>query len=213
MEQPSEASIKAALGCELAAPTLLSAILRWAEAKKKMHEPCPICDLDDSGQDCRCSEYNVKLNEAEAALQVVAAGWEQFGYEPGTKLPDGAQMIDGEWYIPKWGCDSLEASLEASLAILQNVKVLADALRVGSSGWLDGSTAPKDGSYIVAVGRVIYSDDFTTCVDSFVAKITWRAEPNEGWHYDNNMSVANMLGDEVRVDYWLPMPANGGHQR
>jgi len=138
-------------------------------------------------------------------LQVLNAGWVKCD----DLVPDGAQMLDGEWYAPKWGCDSLEASL----AILQNVKVLADALRVGSSGWLDGSTAPKDGSYIVAVGRVIYSDDFTTCVDSFVAKITWRAEPNEGWHYDNNMSVANMLGDEVRVDYWLPMPANGGHQR
>jgi hypothetical protein len=53
-------------------------------------------------------------------LQVVAAGWEKFGYEPNTKLPDGAQMIDGEWYIPKWGCDSLEASLNALQASLQN---------------------------------------------------------------------------------------------
>ena len=56
-------------------------------------------------------------------LQVVSAGWEKFGYEPpNTKLPDGAQMIDGEWYIPKWGCDSLEASLDALQAILQNEK-------------------------------------------------------------------------------------------
>jgi hypothetical protein len=61
-------------------------------------------------------------------LQVVSAGWEKFGYEPNTKLPDGAQMIDGEWYIPKWGCDSLEASLDALQAILQHEK--ADARRV-----------------------------------------------------------------------------------
>ena len=51
-------------------------------------------------------------------LQVVSAGWEKFGYKPNTKLPDGAQMIDGEWYIPKWGCDSLEASIDALYAIL-----------------------------------------------------------------------------------------------
>ena len=55
-------------------------------------------------------------------LQVLSAGWEKFGDEPNTKLPDGAQMIDGEWYIPKWGCDSLEASLDALQAILQNEK-------------------------------------------------------------------------------------------
>ena len=56
-------------------------------------------------------------------LQVVSAGWEKFGYEPNTKLPDGAQMIDGEWYTPKWGCDSLEASLDALQAILQNAEI------------------------------------------------------------------------------------------
>jgi hypothetical protein len=60
-------------GAALSSSALLSAILRWAEAKRKMHGPCPVCDLDESGQDCRCSEYNVKLNEAEAALLKIAA--------------------------------------------------------------------------------------------------------------------------------------------
>ena len=36
------------------------------------------------------------------------------------KTRDSRLVIDGEWYIPKWGCDSLEASLDALLSILQS---------------------------------------------------------------------------------------------
>jgi hypothetical protein len=71
---------------------------------------------------------NPKAPLDSVVLQVVSAGWEKFGDEPNTKLPDGAQMIDGEWYIPKWGCDSLEATLDALQAILQNDKLTGSAL-------------------------------------------------------------------------------------
>jgi len=81
---------------------------------------------------------------------------------------------------------------------------------LSSSAWLDGSTAPKDGTEIVAIGPVIYQDEFSTAVDSFVAAIRWVDVPGkyEGWHDRNGLAVARMLDDEVRVDYWLPMPSN-----
>jgi hypothetical protein len=47
------------------------------------------------------------------------------------KTHDSRLVIDGEWYIPKWGCDSLEASLDALQAILQNDKL--------TYGWAKGN--------------------------------------------------------------------------
>ena len=75
--------------------------------------------------------------------------------------------------------------------------------------WLDGSTAPKDGTEIVAVGRVIWSDECTTTVDSFVEAIHWLNDPtgHEGWHDRNGISLDRMMDDDVRVDYWMPMPS------
>ncbi len=77
--------------------------------------------------------------------------------------------------------------------------------------WLDGITAPKDGAVIVAVGRVISSDEISTWVDSFVADLTWHKDESgyEGWHYGrDNMTVARSLDDKVIVDYWIAMPSN-----
>ena len=34
------------------------------------------------------------------------------GYELGDGNLDGAQMINGEWWIPKWGCDSLDHMID-----------------------------------------------------------------------------------------------------
>lgn len=35
------------------------------------------------------------------------------GYEPGDGSMDGAQIVNGEWWHPVMGCDSLETTLEA----------------------------------------------------------------------------------------------------
>jgi len=74
------------------------------------------------------------------------------------------------------------------------------------------STLPplKDGTTIVAVGRVIITEDICTSVDSFVAAIYWEKDSSgyEGWHFrDTGMVVACSLDDEVKIDYWNPYPA------
>ena len=83
---------------------------------------------------------------------------------------------------------------------------------LSSSAWLDGSTAPKDGTEIVAIGRVIYDDDCTTTAERFVAAVRWMEVPwrSVGWHITNALTVAQTLDDEVIVDYWQPMPSNRG---
>jgi len=45
-------------------------------------------------------------------LQALEAGWFRFEYKPGEQLPAAAQMINGEWWCPRFGCDSLEHTLD-----------------------------------------------------------------------------------------------------
>jgi hypothetical protein len=68
---------------------------------------------------------------------------------------------------------------------------------------------PKDGTVIVAVGRVIWSDEFSTSVDQFAAAIRWEKGSSnfEGWHYNRDgLTVAREMGDEVKVDWWANFP-------
>ncbi|MBF0098700.1 MAG: hypothetical protein HQM05_15350 [Magnetococcales bacterium] len=55
-------------------------------------------------------------------LQVIEAGWFRFQYKPGEQIPAAAQMINGEWWCPRFGCDSLEASVDAMEAMMQNIQ-------------------------------------------------------------------------------------------
>lgn len=68
------------------------------------------------------------------------------GYEPGNGSMDGAQIVNGEWWQPVYGCDSLETTLEA----IQNRLAFAidvwygDSLRTAQAGkqeeaWLSPS--------------------------------------------------------------------------
>lgn len=62
---------------------------------------------------------------------------------------------------------------------------------VRCSAWLDGNP-PKDGTPIVAIGRVIWRDEYSTLVDSFVAHIRWEKDQSgyEGWHFDRDGMTA-----------------------
>lgn len=70
------------------------------------------------------------------------------------------------------------------------------------------TTAAKDGSRIVAIGRTIYSDGALTTVDPFCAVIAWQKTESgfEGWMLDSGLSLVRSLDEEVYVDFWLEYP-------
>ena len=65
---------------------------------------------------------------------------------------------------------------------------------------------PKDGTPIVASGRIIWSDSFSTSVDAFTSTIRWYTDSSgyTGWHYVRCGCVVGQHGDEVIVDFWIP---------
>lgn len=70
---------------------------------------------------------------------------------------------------------------------------------------------PQDGKPIVAIGQLMYSDEFSTTAEPFCVALTWGStqfqDIKTGWHYwHNGMSLASTLEDEVIIHYWLPMP-------
>lgn len=68
---------------------------------------------------------------------------------------------------------------------------------------------PKDGTPIVAIGRVISRDEFSTWAEPFLAGVVWFKDGSgfEGWHYrSDGMTVARTLDDEVKVDWWARFP-------
>lgn len=67
---------------------------------------------------------------------------------------------------------------------------------------------PKD-KPIVAVGRIIYTEDACTTVEPFVLAIEWRKTESgyEGWlHFRGGLTVARCPDDEVKIDYWNEYP-------
>lgn len=67
---------------------------------------------------------------------------------------------------------------------------------------------PKDGTTIVAIGKVMFSDEWSTSAEPFLAEVSW-CQPEGGhlgWHYSNGMAVATTLEDEVIIHYWMPYP-------
>ena len=59
-------------------------------------------------------------------LQALDAGWFLFEYKNGDKLPAAAQMINGEWWCPRWGCDSMQVSMASIVSMLQNKVTLLE---------------------------------------------------------------------------------------
>lgn len=75
----------------------------------------------------------------------------------------------------------------------------------------DHIAPPKDGTPIVAVGRIIYTDEWSTTVEPFCAAIHWVGKPSgfAGWCQwigEFHLAVAESLQDKVVIDHWLPFP-------
>lgn len=88
------------------------------------------------------SEEQIKALVKVVVDAVTPAG----GYEPGDGSMDGAQIVNGEWWHPVMGCDSLEISIDAIKERLQYAILLlhARSLRPAQAGkqeeaWLSPS--------------------------------------------------------------------------
>ena len=72
------------------------------------------------------------------------------------------------------------------------------------------TSPPKDGTRIVAVGSVIWSDEFSTTVEPFATNVYWTKTEcgYEGWRFSpSDQAVARTFYDEVKIDSWLEYPA------
>ena len=68
---------------------------------------------------------------------------------------------------------------------------------------------PKDGTSIVAIGRLIYEEEgCMTTVEPFCAVIHWSAAVGQyiGWHYRDGLAVPRTPDDEVMLDAWIEYP-------
>jgi hypothetical protein len=84
-------------------------------------------------------------------------------------------------------------------------------LEINRRTWADGSylKPPQDGTPIVVIGRVLSEDDFGCCSDPFHGFVRWEKDSSgyEGWHFiGSGMVVASCLDDEVKIDWWNPLP-------
>jgi len=76
------------------------------------------------------------------------------------------------------------------------------------AGWKT-TEPPKDGSTIVAIGRVIITEDICTSVDAFLGEISWLKDKSgyTGWHFrETGMTIARALDDKVMIDLWIETP-------
>lgn len=84
----------------------------------------------------------------------------------------------------------------------------------GKGGEMNTTPPPKDGTPIIAVGRIIYEDEISTIVDPFCAVIFWKDGNScsyPGWYYfwGYGMAIASSFEDTVKVDYWDLLPGGG----
>jgi len=47
-----------------------------------------------------------KKDISELVKKILDIGYEPI--EPGNSIGDSAQLINGQWYAPKWGCETLQ---------------------------------------------------------------------------------------------------------
>lgn len=106
--------------------------------------------------------------------------------------------------------EQVEQSEHASKIALDLLfKFAAEIERLNAARKWNTSEAPKDGTRIVAIGRVICDEGMTTSVYPFCGDVEWteREGESKGWHFTaHGLSVARQLDDEVKIDFWMPYP-------
>lgn len=90
-----------------------------------------------------------------------------------------------------------------------NAGLIERLLESQKSSCLWKTTEPPKGENIIAIGRVIITEDFYTSVEPFLDQIIWEKDQSgyEGWHYTRTgMTVARALDDEIKIDWWIETP-------
>jgi hypothetical protein len=79
--------------------------------------------------------------------------------------------------------------------------------KIQEVGW-QKTEPPKDGTEIVAVGAVIYTEECFTASEPFTLRVHWKKDESgfEGWHTADGMTVARTLEDEVVIHNWIKLP-------
>lgn len=91
--------------------------------------PCPFCGgeaskLEPGGSvwcvKCAASCDSVDLWNRRALLATEGPGLREKILAEYDEYPSGSpefnQLVDGKWYVPKWGCDQLDHVIDAALA-------------------------------------------------------------------------------------------------
>lgn len=66
---------------------------------------------------------------------------------------------------------------------------------------------PRDGTVIVALGRVLWQAELVRVSEPFTAAVRWQAGDFPCWTYaDSKMAVACTPEDVVSIDWWAPLP-------
>ena len=87
--------------------------------------------------------------------------------------------------------------------------LFGETVHVGaaSSGWKT-TEPPKDGTEIVAIGKIMFTEDCYTAAEPFMAAIRWIKDDSgfDGWHLANGMALARAADDEVIIHWWIEYP-------
>ena len=69
---------------------------------------------------------------------------------------------------------------------------------------------PKDGTHIIAVGRIIVEDDLGCSVQPYLGEIFWKESPSfTGYMYQSEswpLSVTCSPDETLVVDWWIESP-------
>ena len=78
-------------------------------------------------------------------------------------------------------------------------------------GWKT-SEPPKDGTAIIAKGRIIAEDEFSTSITPYLGEIRWLKTESgfEGWMYGGSqpLSVTCSPDEKFVIDWWIEPPKN-----
>lgn len=75
-----------------------------------------------------------------------------------------------------------------------------------SAGWNIGEP-PKDGKTYVAIGQVVWSNEYGGGSTPFLAQVHYSfREKWEGWLDERDVAISDGIDDTIRIFHWMPLP-------